>query len=230
MTNRSSVKVSGFDTAKRQVKRYRRAGLCAVGPIATAIAAVLPGCGGAWAASVTTITATSAQDYATAITDANNTGNTVTVINQYGASISLGGASLPALTNGGLQIGDGNNNSPIAGGTITNNTTLTFVPTQGCCSSADKDTTNIAGGGAVTVKFIKYNYTWYEGFTLAGTNTYTRRHLDRRAIGNRGPVHRLRARRRDARQHGRAAGLRHAGGEWQHRADLQRRAGDRLRA
>ncbi len=173
MTNRSSVKVSGFDTAKRQVKRYRRAGLCAVGPIATAIAAVLPGYGGAWAASVTTITATSAQDYVTAITDANNTGNTVTVINQYGASLSLGGASLPALTNGGLQIGDGNNDSPIAGGTITNNTTLTFVPTQGCCSSADNDTTNLVGGGAVTVKLIRYNFTWYEGFTLAGTNTYT---------------------------------------------------------
>jgi len=97
----------------------------------TAIAAVLPGCGGAWAASVTTITATSAQDYATAITDANNTGNTVTVINQYGASISLGGVSLPALINGGLQIGDGNTDSPITDGTITNNTTLTFVRSRG---------------------------------------------------------------------------------------------------
>jgi hypothetical protein len=105
-------------------------------------------------AQAQTITATSAQDYVTAITDANNTGKTVTVINKSGALISLGGVSLPALTNGGLQVGDGSTASPITGGTITNNTQLTFFPSL---FPGDTDTTNIAGGGAVTVNLANYN-------------------------------------------------------------------------
>lgn len=129
------------------------------------LAAALLGQGGAH--GQTTITATSAQDYATAITDANGTpSSTVTVINSPpGTVILLGTITLPALGSGStLQIGNGTVNSPISGGTITDNGTLSFtVPNE----SNDKMTTILTGIGTVTVQGYGGN------LVVETTNSYT---------------------------------------------------------
>lgn len=97
----------------------------------------------------TTITATTAQDYATAITDSNGApAGTVTVVNAVpGSVISLGAIPLPALTGGTVQVGNGSVDTPFTGGTLSNDAALSFNP-----PSAANDTINtiITGSGTVT--------------------------------------------------------------------------------
>ena len=114
-----------------------------------------------------TIVATSAQDYATAITDANaSSGGPVIVIdNVPGTVISLGGAMLPSLTGGTLQVGNGSIDTPFTGGTITDNAALSFKPPG---AANDTISTTISGTGTVT-----QNGPGTITFTDNGTNTYS---------------------------------------------------------
>jgi len=115
-----------------------------------------------------TITATSAQDYVTAITEANGPPPAgVTVINSpAGTVISLGSVTLPAIgTNAVLQIGSNTVDSPISGGTIVNNGSLVFTPPTG---ASDTISTTITGSGQVSQGWLGTLT-----FTDNGTNTYS---------------------------------------------------------
>ncbi len=143
----------------------RRTRLAAV-PAMLAVVLLCPGlaCGQAM------ITATSAQDYVSAITLANslplNAGG-VTVINSPpGLVISLGSVSLPTLGgNATLVIGNATVDSPISGGTIVNNGVLAFLPPNG---ATDTISTTIAGSGQV-----QQDSNGTLTFTDNGTNTYS---------------------------------------------------------
>jgi fibronectin-binding autotransporter adhesin len=135
--------------------------LLAVVPFLLAVSLLGPG-----SARGGTITATSAEDYATAISSANITAPaTQIVINSpSGTAISLGGTALPTLFAGStLQIGNGSVDSPISGGTINDNGALNFNPPNAANDTID---TIIAGSGMLMQQGLGM-------ITLTGSNTYS---------------------------------------------------------
>jgi hypothetical protein len=121
-----------------------------------------------------TITATSAEDYVTAITVANGPPPAnVTVINSpAGTVISLVSVTLPALgSNSSLSIGNGTVDSPITGGTIINNGNLYFSPPT---SANDTINTTITGSGQVAqFSFGTITFTDNGGNTHSGGTSIT---------------------------------------------------------
>jgi len=141
--------------------RLRRT-VAAIAPLVLAVSLL----GHGIADGQTPVTATSAQGYATAINSANAVApSTQIVINSpSGAVISLGAISLPTLASGStLQIGNGSVDSPIAGGTITDNATLSFDPPN---AANDTISTIITGTGTVTQRGLGT-------ITFTGSNTYS---------------------------------------------------------